>query len=119
MTQDGLSSNNEGQFSYQARYGRIELKELDRTVLVQYYVCYSNIPCVRVLGYIQEGSTARVSCWQEFEDEMHLPVNLKPIPEQHKWAIRRCVMANTAASFNIDPPLVQFLEARKTWPTEP
>jgi hypothetical protein len=73
MTQEGLSSNNEGQFSYQARYGRIELKELDRTVLVQYYVCSSNIPCVRVLGYIQEGSAARVSGEQEFEDEMHLP----------------------------------------------
>ena len=120
MTQEGLSSNNEGQFSYQARYSRIELKELGRTVLVQYYVCSSNIPCVRVLGYyIQEGSTARVSGGQEFEDEMHLPANLKPIPEQYKGVIRLCVMANIAASLSIDPPLVQFLAAKKTWPTEP
>lgn len=119
MTQEGLSSNNEGQFSYQARYSRIELKELGRTVLVQYYFCSSNIPCVRVLGYIQEGSAARVSGGQKFEDEMHLPANLKPIPEQHKWVIRLCVMANIAASLSIDPQLIQFLAAKKTWPTEP
>jgi hypothetical protein len=108
MTEERLSSNNERQFSHQARYGRIELKELGRMVLVQYYVCYSNIPCVRVLGYIQEGSAARVSSGQELEDEMHLPANLKPIPEQHKWVIRRCVMANTAARLSIDAPLVHF-----------
>lgn len=119
MTQDGLSSNNKRQFSYQAPYDRIELKELGRTVLVQYYVCSSNIPCVRVLGYIQEGSAARVSGGQELEDELHLPANVKPIPDQHKWVIRRCVMANTAARLSTDPPLVQFLTARKTWPTEP
>jgi hypothetical protein len=108
MTQDGLSFSNEKQFSYQAPYDRIELKELGRTVLVQYYVCSSNIPCVRVLGYIQEGSAARVSGGQELEDELHLTTNLKPIPEQHKWVIRRCVMVNTAARLRIDPPLVQF-----------
>jgi hypothetical protein len=119
MTQEGLSSNNKRQFSFQAPYDRIELKELGRTVLVQYYVCSSNIPCVRVLGYIQEGSAARVSSGQELEDELHLPANLKPIPDQHKWVIRRCVMANTAARLSTDPPLVQFLTARKTWSTEP
>ena len=119
MTQEGLSSNNKRQFSFQAPYDRIELKELGRTVLVQYYVCSSNIPCVRVLGYIQEGSAARVSGGQKFEDEMHLPANLKPIPEQHKWFIGLCVMANIATSLSIDPQLVQFLAAKKTWPTEP
>lgn len=109
MTEDKLSSNNERQLlSYQARYGRIELKELGRTVLVQYYICCSNIPCVRVLGYIQERSAARASDGQEIEDELHLPAKLTPIPERHKWIIRRSVMANTAARLSIDPPLVHF-----------
>jgi len=109
MTEDKLSSNNERQLlSYQARYGRIELKELGRTVLVQYYICYSNIPCVRVLGYIQERSAARSSGELEIEDELHLPAKLTPIPERHKWVIRRSVMANTAARLSIDPPLVHF-----------
>jgi hypothetical protein len=120
MTQDGLSSNNERQFFYQGRYGCIELKKLGRTVLVQYYVCRSNIPCVKVLGYIQERSAARVSSRQELADDLHMQANLKPIPEQHKWVIRWCVMANTVARLSIDPPLVQFLTTRKkTWPTEP
>jgi hypothetical protein len=108
MTEGELSSDNERQLSYQARYGRIELKELGRTVLVQYYVCSSNIPCVRVLGYIQERSAARTSGGQEIEDELHLPAKLMPIPERHKWVIRRCVMANTAARLSIDAPLVHF-----------
>jgi hypothetical protein len=109
MTEDKLSSNNERQLlSYQARYGRIELKELGRTVLVQYYICCSNIPCVRVLGYIQERSAARASDGQEIEDELHLPAKLTPIPERHKWVIRRSIMANTAARLSIDPPLVHF-----------
>jgi hypothetical protein len=72
-----------------------------------------------VLGYIQEGSAARVGGGQELEDEMYLAANLKPIPEQHKRAIRRCVMADRAARLSIDPPLVQFLTERKAWPTVP
>ena len=95
-------------FSYEAGYSRIELNKLGRTVLVQYYVCRSYLPCVRVLGYIQEGSTTRVSSGQEPLDELHLPDNLKPIPEQHKWVIRRYVMADVAARFSIDVPLVHF-----------
>jgi hypothetical protein len=108
MTEDELSSNNETQLSYQARYGRIELKELGRTVLVQYYVCSSNIPCVRVLGYIQERSATTASRSPLLADELHLPGKLTPIPDQHKWVIRRCVMANTAARLSIDAPLVHF-----------
>lgn len=109
MNEDKLSSNNERQLlSYQARYGRIELKEFGRTVLVQYYICCSNIPCVRVLGYIQERTTARASSGQEVEDEPYLPAKLTPIPERHKWVIRRSVMADTAARLSIDPPLVHF-----------
>ena len=108
MTEDKLSSNNERQLSYQARYGRIELKELGRTVLVQYYICCSNIHCVRVLGYIQERSAARTSAGLRLEDELHLPAKLTPIPERHKWVIRRSVMANTAARLSIDVPLIHF-----------
>ena len=108
MTEEGLSSNIERQLSYQARYGRIELKKLSRTVFVQYYVCCSNIPCVRVLGYIQEHSATRVSDGQELADGLHLPASLRPIPEQHKWVVRRCIMADIAARFSIDAPLVHF-----------
>jgi hypothetical protein len=108
MTEDELFSNNERQLSYQARYDRIELKELGRTVLVQYYVCSSNIPCVRVLGYIQERSTAKTRAELRFANELHLPAKLTPIPERHKWVIRRYVMANTAARLSIDAPLVHF-----------
>jgi hypothetical protein len=109
MTEERLlSSDNERQFSHQARYGRIELKELGRTVLVQYYICCSNIPCVKVLGYIQERSAASASAGLRLADELHLPAKLTPIPNQHKWVIRRCVMANTAARLSIDAPLVHF-----------
>src|SRR5688500_6970352 len=98
MTEERLlSSDNERQFSHQARYGRIELKELGRTVLVQYYICCNNIPCVKVLGYIQERSAASASARLRPADELHLPAKLTPIPNQHKWVIRRCVMANTSA----------------------
>lgn len=108
MTEGGLSSNKDRQLSYQSRYGRIELKKLSRTVLVQYYVCNANIPCVRVLGYIQEGSAARASSGREVKDKLHLPVNLMCIPEPHKAAIRRYVMSDTATRFSIDAPLVHF-----------
>jgi hypothetical protein len=106
----GLSSyKGRRQFSHEAAYSHIELKKLGRTVLVQYHVCCSNIPCVRVLGYIQERSATRLSGGGlELLDEPHLPANLKPIPEQHKWVIRRCIMADIAARFNIDAPLVHF-----------
>jgi hypothetical protein len=109
MTEDELSSNNERQLlSHQARYGRIELRELGRTVLVQYYVCCSNIPCVRVLGYIRERSAAKTRAGLRLANELHLPAKLTPIPERHKWVIRRYVMANTAARLSIDAPLVHF-----------
>ena len=104
----GLSSYKRRQSSYEAGYSRIELKKLGRTVLVQYYVCCSNIPCVRVLGYIQERSATRVSGVQELADGLHLPASLRPIPKQHKWVVRRCIMADIAARFSIDAPLVHF-----------
>ena len=108
MTGKGLSSNRDRQLSYQSRYGLIELKKLGRAVLVQYYVCNANIPCVRVLGYVQQGSVERVSSGPEFIDKLHLPVNLMCIPEPHKPAIRRYVMSDTAARFSMDAPLVHF-----------
>jgi hypothetical protein len=104
----GLSSYKKRQSSYEAGYSRMELKKLGRTVLVQYYVCCSNIPCVRVLGYIQERSATRVSDGQELARGLHLPASLSPIPEQHKWVVRRCIMADIAARFSIDAPLVHF-----------
>ncbi|MDQ3852061.1 MAG: hypothetical protein M3299_04430 [Thermoproteota archaeon] len=94
--------------SYQSRYGIIEPKKLGSTVLVQYYVCNANIPCVNVLGYVQQGSMERVSSGQEFIDKLHLPVNLMCIPEPHKAAIRRYVMSDTAARFSTDAPSVHF-----------
>ena len=96
------------QLSCETGYDCIELDDVGRTVLVQYYVCSSNIPCVRVLGYIQEHSALRASSEQEFLIESHLPPGLEPIPEEHKWFIRRCVMVDTAARFSIDVPLVHF-----------
>jgi hypothetical protein len=108
MAEEGLSSIKERQLSFQSQYGRIVLKKLSRTVLVQYYVCNANIPCVRVLGYIQEGSGARVNSGPEVKDKLHLPVNVMCIPEPHKAAIRRYVMSDTAARFSIDAPLVHF-----------
>lgn len=108
MTEEGLSSNNERQLSYQAQYGRIELKKLSRTVFVQYYVCCSSIPCVRVLGYIQQGSAASASGGRERVDELHLPADLKRVAEPHKEVIRRCIMADTTACFSIDSPVVHF-----------
>jgi hypothetical protein len=108
MTEDELYSNNETQLSYQARYGRMELKELGRTVLLQYYVCCSNLPCVRVLGYIQERSAASASAGLRLAHGLHLPAKLMPIPNEHKWIIRRYVMADTAARLSIDAPLVHF-----------
>jgi hypothetical protein len=105
----GLSSyKGRRQFSHEAAYSHIELKKLGRTVLVQYHVCCSNIPCVRVFGYIQERSATRLNGGLELLDQPHLPANLKPIPEQHRWVIRRCIMADIAARFNIDAPLVHF-----------
>ncbi|MDQ4067232.1 MAG: hypothetical protein M3114_06555 [Thermoproteota archaeon] len=108
MTEDELYSNNETQLSYRARYGRMELKELGRTVLLQYYVCCSNLPCVRVLGYIQERSAASASAGLRLADGLHLPAKLMPIPDEHKWIIRRYVMADTAARLSIEAPLVHF-----------
>lgn len=108
MTEEELSSNKERQFSYRSGYGRVELKRLRRTVLVQYYVCYSSISCVRVLGYIQQGSAAGASGGHELMDELQLPADLKRIPEPDKEAIRRCIMAATAACFNTDSPIVHF-----------
>ena len=104
----GLSSPNGRQLPYDAGYSRIELKKLRRTVLVQYHICCSNIPCVRVLGYIQERPAARVSSGEELSKGHHLPANLTPIPDQDKWVIRLYVMADTAARFSIDAPLVHF-----------
>ena len=103
-----LSYKKGRQLSCETGYDCIELDDVGRTVLVQYYVCSSNIPCVRVLGYIQEHSALRASSEQEFLIESHLPPSLEPIPEEHKWFIRRCVMVDTAARFSIDVPLVHF-----------
>lgn len=103
-----LSSHKERRLSDEARYGRIELKKFGITVLVQYYVCCSNIPCVRVLGYIRNGHAARVYCGQEIVDELQMSSDLIRIPEAHKGVIRQCVMADTAARFSIDAPLVHF-----------
>jgi hypothetical protein len=77
------------------RYGRVEVKKLGRTVLVQYCVCSSNIPCVRVLGYIPDG--ARL-----------LPAGLERIAETHRGIVRKCVVVDTASRFSIDAPLVCF-----------
>jgi hypothetical protein len=104
----GLSSSNGRQLSYDSGYSRIELKKLRRTVLVQYHICCSNIPCVRVLGYIQERPAARVGSGKELSEGHHLPANLRPIPDQDKCVIRLYVMADTAARFSIDAPLVHF-----------
>jgi hypothetical protein len=41
-------------------------------------------------------------------DELQLPADLKRIPEPDKEAIRRCIMAATAACFNTDSPIVHF-----------
>ena len=108
MTGKGSSSNRDRRLSYQSRYGLIELKKPGRMMLVQYYVCNANIPCVRVLGYVQQGSVERVSSGMEFIDKLHLPVNLMCIPEPHKAAIRRYVMSDTAVRFSMDAPLVHF-----------
>jgi hypothetical protein len=102
------SSSKERQLSYEAGYSRIELKKIRKTVLVQYHVCCSNIPCVRVLGYIQERPTARAGSGKELSEGPHLLANLRPIPDQDKWVIRLYVMADTAARFSIDAPLVHF-----------
>ena len=72
-----LSSNKEKQLSYQSRYDSIELKKLSRTVLMQYYVCCS-MPCVRALGYIQQGSVARASGGQELEENNLVSRRLLP-----------------------------------------
>ena len=104
----GLSSPKGKQLSYDSGYSCIELKKLRRTVLVQYHICCSNIPCVRVLGYIQERPAARVGSARELSKGYHLPANLRPIPDQDKWVIRPYVMADTAARFSIDAPLVHF-----------
>jgi hypothetical protein len=104
----GLSSSNGRQSPYDSGYSRIELKKLRRTVLVQYHICYSNIPCVRVLGYIQERPAARVGSGKELSEGHHLPANLRPIPDEDKCVIRLYVMADTAARFSIDAPLVHF-----------
>src|SRR5919109_249349 len=97
----GLSSPNGRQLSYDSGYSRIELKKLRRTVLVQYHICCSNIPCVRVLGYIQECPAARVGSGKELSEGHHLPANLRPIPDEDKCVIRLYVMADTAARFSI------------------
>ncbi len=89
-------------------YGCIELDKVGRTVLVQYYVCCSNIPCVRVLGYTQEQSAIGAKSGQEFLNEPHLPLGLESIPDEHKWLIRRSIIVDTAARFSIDAPLVHF-----------
>jgi hypothetical protein len=109
MTALGPSSSKARQSSYDSGYSRIELKKLKRTVLVQYHICCSNIPCVRVLGYIQERPATRLSSCKELsEGHHHLPANLRPIPDQDKWVIRPYVMGDTAARFSIDAPLVHF-----------
>ena len=83
-----LYSNKEKQLSYQSRYDSIELKKLSRTVLMQYYVCCCcSMPCVRAIGYIQQGSAARASGRQELLDELHVPVDPKHMPESHKEVI--------------------------------
>lgn len=104
----GLSSSKGRQLPYDSGYNRIELKKLKRTVLVQYHICCSNIPCVRVLGYIQDHSATGLSSGKELSEGQHLTVNLRPIPDQDKWVIRPYVMADTAARFSIDAPLVHF-----------
>lgn len=104
----GLSSSKARQLSYDSGYSRIELKKLKRTVLVQYHICCSNIPCVRVLGYIQECPATRLSSGKGLSEGHHLLANLRPIPDQDKWVIRLHVMADTAARFSIDAPLVHF-----------
>ena len=104
----GLSSPKGKQLSYDSGYSRIELKKLKRTVLVQYHICCSNIPCVRVLGYIQERPATRLRSGKELSEGHHLLANLRPIPDQDKWVIRPYVMADTAARFSIDAPLVHF-----------
>jgi hypothetical protein len=104
----GLSSFKGRQLSYDSVYNRIELKKLRRTVLVQYHNCCSNIPCVRVLGYIQELSATRPGNGKELSERHCLPADLRPIPDQDKWVIRLYVMADTAARFSMDAPLVHF-----------
>jgi hypothetical protein len=104
----GLSSPKGKQLSYDSGYSCIELKKLRRTVLVQYHICYSNLPCVRVLGYIQERPATRLSSGKELSERQRLPADLRPIPDQDKWVIRPYVMADTAARFSIDAPLVHF-----------
>jgi hypothetical protein len=108
MNQLGVSSYKKRQLSDEAGYGCIELKSLGIRVFVQYYVCSTNIPCVRVLGYVQEGSAAEMSSELETIDKLRPPSNLMPIPELHKAAIRRSIMSDTAARFSIDAPLVHF-----------
>ena len=103
-----LSSSKGRQLSYDSAYNRIELNKLRRTVLVQYHICYSNIPCVRVLGYIQERPATREGNGKEPSERHRLPAGLRPIPDQDKWIIRLSVMADTAARFSIDAPLVHF-----------
>ncbi len=61
-----LSPKKGMQLSCETGYGCIELDKVGITVLVQYHVCCSNIPCVRVLGYIKEQSAMRASGEQEF-----------------------------------------------------
>lgn len=102
------SSSKERQLSYEAGYSRIELKKIRRTVLVQYHVCCSNIPCVRVLGYLQEPSPTGLKSGRKLLEGPRLLANLMPIPDDDKWIIRPCVMADTAARFSIDAPLVHF-----------
>ena len=104
----GLSSPKGRQLPYDSGYSRIELKKLRRTVLVQYHFCYSNIPCVRVLGYIQGRPATREGNGKELSERHRLPAGLRPIPDQDKWVIRLSVMADTATRFSIDAPLVHF-----------
>lgn len=87
-----LSSCEKKNYPAQARYGRVELEKLGRTALVQYYICSSNIPCVRVLGYVLAGRRAGV----------------ERIPESHRGIVRRRVMVDTAARYHMDAPLVHF-----------
>jgi hypothetical protein len=88
MNQLGVPSYKKGQLSDEAGYSHIELKSLGMTLLVQYYMCSTSIPCVRVLGYVQEGSAEGMSSGLEIIDKLRPPVNLLPIPESHKAAIR-------------------------------
>ena len=101
------------QLSCEPGYACIELDNVGRTVLVQYYLCCSNIPCVRVLGYIQEHSDMRVDSEQEFLNEPRILRDLDPIPEEHKWLVRKCIIVDTAARFSIDVPLVHFEQRLK------